>query len=118
MLGKEIVARNFRERDWHPEEGDRILLEERWIVNDWTRIENRWILLEGAERREWTVAHPLYGASDLRRALTEVGFGLVTIFGDLAGAPYDHAARRLVAVARKGATSGEAVDESGGAVVG
>ena len=33
--------------------------------------------------------------------LTARGFSAVEIYGDLAGAPYDHTARRLVALARK-----------------
>lgn len=100
LMGKEILARIFRERDWRERDGA-ILLEERQIVDDWNRIENRWILLQGQNRREFTVSHWLYSAAELSALLTEVGFSTVDVYGDLEGAAYDHRAKRLVTVARK-----------------
>jgi SAM-dependent methyltransferase len=100
MMGKEVLAGMFRERDWL-EQGGTLFLEERKVRRDWSWIENRWIVIQGKSRREFHWSHRLYSASELSDLLSQVGFGEVKIHGDLAGAPYDHTAKRLVAVARK-----------------
>ncbi len=100
MMGKEVLARIFRERDWYEEEGV-LYLEERKISRNWSRIENRWILLRGQERHEFEFSIWIYSAAELTALLHESGFEAVEIYGDLTGAPYDHTARRLVAVARR-----------------
>ena len=100
LMGKEVLARIFTERDWSEQEGV-FLLQERKVSRNWSWMENRWILLQGAERHEFKVSHWLYSASELVTLLLACGFGTVDIFGDLEGAPYDHTAKRLVAVARK-----------------
>jgi SAM-dependent methyltransferase len=100
MMGKEVIARIFRERDWHDEDGT-IWLEERSISKDWSWIDNRWILLRGAKRDEFRVSHRLYSAAELTALLRDCGFQDVHTYGNLAGAPYDHQAERLVVVGHK-----------------
>jgi SAM-dependent methyltransferase len=100
MMGKEVLARIFRERDWSEQDGV-LFLEERKVSKDWSWMENRWIMLRGQERHEFEISHWLYSAAELSAMLKECGFGSVGVYGDLEGAPYDHRARRLVAVAYK-----------------
>ncbi|MFC1601140.1 class I SAM-dependent methyltransferase [Candidatus Sumerlaeota bacterium] len=100
LVGKEWLARVFRKRDWYEKDGV-IMLEERKICRNWSWIENRWIRLEGNKRAESCVAHRVYSAVELSGLLTSCGFGQIEILGSLAGAPYDHEAKRLVIVARK-----------------
>lgn len=100
MMGKEVLARIFQPRDWLEHEGA-FRLEDRRVSNDWSRMENRWILLRGQERFEYQVSHWLYSAAELRAMLTDSGFRSVEVYGDLEGSPYDQAAKQLVAVARK-----------------
>ncbi len=100
MAGKEIVARVFRERDWHEEDGV-ICLEQRSISKDWSWMDNRWILLRGDKRDEFRISHRLYSAAELTALLRDCGFQEVYTHGNLAGAPYDHQAERLVVVAHK-----------------
>jgi SAM-dependent methyltransferase len=99
MVGKEIIARIFRQRDWHEVNG-RLLLEERKVTNDWTWIENRWVIIDGKDRRELRFEHRMYSAGELATLLKQVGFENVRAFGDLNGAPYDQDAKRLIVVAR------------------
>ncbi len=101
MAGKEVVARVFQERGWHEEDGI-ILLEERKVSNSWGWIENRWIIVKDGEKREVKISLRLYSAVELSALLKECGFAGVDVYGDVKGAPYDHTAKRLVAVARKG----------------
>lgn len=100
MMGKEVLARIFTPRNWE-EIDDVILLQERTLAASWRWIENRWILLRGAERHEFRFGHRLYSADELCRLLAEVGFAPTTVYGSLAGVPYDQGATRLVVVAEK-----------------
>jgi SAM-dependent methyltransferase len=102
MAGKEILARQFTPRDWSELDDGTLFLEERSIEQDWSWIHNRWILVKDGQCQEYPLDLRLYGASDLRPALEAAGFSSVRFYGDLNGAPYDHEARRLIAVARKG----------------
>jgi SAM-dependent methyltransferase len=100
MLGKEVLARIFRERDWHEENGV-LILEERKVSKNWSWIENRWIIFADSNRTELNLSHRIYSATELASLLTECGFTHVDAYGDLEGRAYDHLARRLVVVARK-----------------
>jgi SAM-dependent methyltransferase len=100
VMGKEALARVFRQRHWG-EQDAAILLTEAKIASGWTMIDNRWIVLKGQGRKEFRVLHRLYPAAELSALLRECGFSAVEIYGDLAGAPHDHEAERLVAVAHK-----------------
>ncbi len=100
MAGKEIIARIFRERTWDQENGI-IFLEERRITQNWSWIENRWIKFENDSRHEYQLGHRLYSATELSMMLSDSGFCDIEVYGDLAGAPYDHQAKRLVVVAKK-----------------
>ena len=82
MMGKEILARIFRERDWREEDGV-IWLEERKVSKDWTWIDNRWILLRGDKRNEFRISHRLYSAAELAALLKDCGFRSVDIYGTL-----------------------------------
>lgn len=101
MMGREVLARIFRERDWRSTEDGGFVLEERKPSPDWTWMDNRWILVKDGKVKEFHISHRLYGASDLAGLLRECGFGDVRLFGSLEGTPYDHTAKRLVVLAVK-----------------
>ena len=100
IVGKEVIARIFRERDWSDEDGV-LFLEERKVTRDWNWMENRWILIKGEKRQEFHFSHRPYSAVELNSLLQDNGFHTVNVFCDLEGSPYDHKAKRLVAVAKK-----------------
>jgi SAM-dependent methyltransferase len=104
LLGKEIVAGQFRDRYWIEVDGE-LFLEERKVARDWEWLESRWVVVSPGKaevdaRREFRVRHRLYSGAELRAKLLEAGFARVDLYGSFDGAPYDRAARRLVAVAR------------------
>ena len=98
--GKEILARDFLEKDWS-EEGDLLILSEKKIGQNWGRIETRWIVIRGTERIEHRVSVRSYSAVELSSLLTACGFAEVRVYGSLDGTKYDQAAQRLVVVGRK-----------------
>ena len=100
VQGKETLAAIFRERDWH-REGGAIVLEERKVTQDWSWMDNKWILIKNGKIYENTLSHRIYSATELKALLKECGFNKVKVYGDLAGSPYDQNARRLVVVASK-----------------
>jgi ubiquinone/menaquinone biosynthesis C-methylase UbiE len=100
VMGKEVVARIFCERECYELNGA-TYIEERKVTNDWSWMENCWIQMKDNKRQEFRLKHWLYSANKLRKMLKDIGFSLVKIFGNLSGAPYDHTAQRLIAIAQK-----------------
>jgi SAM-dependent methyltransferase len=99
-MGKEILARNFQQRDW-TEAGDLLLLSEKQVTQDWGQIQTRWIAIRGQQRSEHRVAVRSYSAVELSALLSACGFPTVQVYGDLAGSAYDQAAKRLVVIGCK-----------------
>ena len=100
LMGKEVLARIYQPRDWYEIEGT-IVMEERMPSNDWSTLENRWIILKGNKRKEFRFKLRFYSAVELCKLLKHAGFRETDVYGDLAGAPYDRKATRLIVVARK-----------------
>jgi SAM-dependent methyltransferase len=102
MHGKETLAKIFKERDWNENRDDGVIvLHERKVSKNWSWMENRWIMLKGAERIEHELSHRLYAGSEIAALLYDCGFNPVDVYGDLDGNPYDNNARLLVAVGYK-----------------
>lgn len=100
VMGKELIAARFRERTWN-QHGDTIVLEEGRILDGWKRIETRWIMIRGTERRESKLSVRLYSGGELEAVLLKAGFAKVELLGKLSGEPYDRNAERLIAVATR-----------------
>jgi SAM-dependent methyltransferase len=100
MMGKEVLARIFVERDWQEIDGV-LFLEERKVSKNWSWMQNRWILIKDGEKVEYAVDHRLYSGVELANLLKEVGFSKVSIYGNLDGSAYDNQATRMVTVAEK-----------------
>jgi len=71
------------------------------VFPGWGRIRVQWLLVEGERARTFAFEHNLYSGQELAALLERAGFTDVQIFGSLEGTPYDAAATRLVARARK-----------------
>ena len=99
-MGKEILAREFQERDW-AEEDDTLVLLERKPHQNWGRIQTRWIVIKGNQRVEHTVSVRSYSALELSSLFSECGFVNVQVYGDLEGLDYDQGAKRLVVIGTK-----------------
>ena len=100
IMGKEVLARVFCERNWH-EVDNNIVLEERKICKNWSWIDNRWILIKDGKKEEYKICHRIYSAVELAALLNECGFNPIDVYGDLTGETYDHTAKRLILVAHK-----------------
>jgi len=101
LMGREVLARIFRQYDWHEEPDGTLLLEERTLKEDWTWLDMRWIIIRGGERRDHRFRLRLYSGAELKALLADAGFAKINLYGSLSGTPYDHQAERLVVVAQK-----------------
>ena len=100
MLGKEVLARTYRPRDWREQDG-RYLLVESVPEDNWAYIKNRRIVIHDGKAQEFTLRLRLFSAFELTSLMREAGFKTITCFGGLDKSPYDEKAKRLVAVAQK-----------------
>ena len=101
MMGKEVLARIYQRRDWQELPGGGFFLQEREVDQEWTWMQNRWILIQDGDTSEYTIGHRIYDGAGLKMLLLDAGFEAVRLFGSLKGEPYDTDAPRLVAVATK-----------------
>jgi SAM-dependent methyltransferase len=98
--GKESLARIFQKRQWE-QSGEYAVIEEHEVLDDWARVRNHWILLQGSERHDLEFTLRLYSATELKTMLLAAGFTAVQAYGSLDGIPYNHEAKRLIIVATK-----------------
>lgn len=101
LMGKERLAKIFTPRGWHRDPGGAIILEERWVTDDFSWVENQWTIIRKGRTRTYSVEHRLYSAAELKALLRKAGFRRARACGSLDGAPYDDKAERLVVVAVK-----------------
>jgi len=102
IMGREVISRVFREREWRELPDGSVFLEERRAVRNWTRIANRWVLVRpDGSRYESRHELRVFSGQELEMILREAGFATVRIVGSYSGVPYDHLAPRLVAIATK-----------------
>ena len=101
LMGKEILARGFLPTTSEELSDGRLLVQRREVYDDWTRLRNQWILIEGERATSFSFHHTVYSGQELRDRLIDTGFSDIQLFGGLDGSEYGRNARRLVAVARK-----------------
>jgi SAM-dependent methyltransferase len=100
-LGKEVLAPKFQPARAESLEGGRLLVHRAKIVDDWSRIDDEWLFLDGERISKYRIRHWLYSGREIRDLLASVGFADITLYGTFDGAPYDTQAQRLIAVAKK-----------------
>jgi SAM-dependent methyltransferase len=101
VIGKEYLAKVFQPTVSYTAPNGSTLVQRHEIFDDWTRIRNEWMLVDGERVKRFTFHHTVYSAQELKDRLGAAGFGSVAVYGDLEGNEYGTAATRLVAMARK-----------------
>jgi len=100
MAGKEWLARHFEPTRSRTLEDGSLFIDRCQVVDDWTRVENEWILIKDGRARTLRIRLNVYSGQELKDRLLQAGFSRVDLYGSLDGTPYDREAARLVAVAR------------------
>ena len=101
IMGKETVARIFRDADVAPLDDGSFVVQQRDAVNDWCEMDNYWTMVKAGQARTFHIRHWIYSGWELKQMLLAAGFAEVALYGNLSGTPYGPDARRLIAVARK-----------------
>jgi SAM-dependent methyltransferase len=99
-FGKEVAVRDFVESEWFERAGFTVLTEYK-VLDSWTFLHNRWILIKDGKRIEKTFSYRLYSAVEFKSLLLEVGFSKVDIYGEWDARAYDQNAEKLIVAARK-----------------
>jgi SAM-dependent methyltransferase len=102
VIGKERLARNWQDTLVTEFADGSLLLQRPRVLQDWTRVQNEWILVKDGRSRIFRFEHTIYSGRELKDRLTASGFLDVKLYGSLEGDEYGLDARRLVVVARKG----------------
>ena len=100
MLGKEILARIFTPTS-STERSEGLVVHRHRVTDDWSRMDNEWILLQHERPRTFRFAHWIYSAREIEWMFRKAGFAEIRVFGSLAGTPYGPDAERLVVVGTK-----------------
>jgi SAM-dependent methyltransferase len=101
VVGTEVVARIFQARDWQEGPDGSLMLQDRRVSDDWSRMHQRWIVIQKNERHEFRFHHRVYSGQELAALARQAGFDNVKLLGNLAGSPYDVLAQRLVVISKK-----------------
>ena len=96
LAGKETVAAADEPTRCVVGDDDGLLFQRHWPIDDWTRMANHWVLVEGERATHWHFDVAIYSGAELRALLLEVGFDRVELFGNLEGDPYAERPERLV----------------------
>ena len=101
MVSKERLARAFQATTSTELSNGDVLFQRHEIVDDWTRIRNRWTLMRAGDMRTFEFTHRIYSGQEIKDLLALAGLAAACVYGDLDGRPYGFDAQRLIAVARR-----------------
>jgi SAM-dependent methyltransferase len=101
MMGKELLLHQFEATVSRQYEDGAYMINRREIFDDFTRVRNQWILVQGGEAHIFAFHHTIYSGEEIRMLMQIAGFADIRLFGNLDGGPYGPAANRLLAVGRK-----------------
>ena len=101
MVSKERLARDFQATTSRELPNGQILFERHEIVDDWTRVRNRWTLMRASGTRTFEFTHRIYSGQEMKDLLAKAGLAGARVYGDLDGSSYGFDAQRLVAVTRR-----------------
>jgi SAM-dependent methyltransferase len=99
--GKERVARQLQPLLGEIMEDGSLIVQRPVVYEDWTRLRNEWIIIEGEKARTFSFSLFVYSGQELKEMLARSGFVNIKLHGSFDGAPYDAEAQRLIATARK-----------------
>ena len=102
VFGKEILAKSYHPCICEQMDDGSLVFQRVLVKDDWSRIENEWILVKGETAKTRRFELWAYSGRELKELLQEAGFEDIQLFGNLKGDAYGPEAKRLVALAWKG----------------
>lgn len=100
LMNRDWLIKNFRPRNWH-EYPSFFVLEESTMNFARNRVESRWIVLCGAERKEYTLSLRVFTLSELLELFAQAGLKVLGYYGGLRREPWSLEANRLALLAER-----------------
>lgn len=101
VMGKELLAKILQPTTSDILPDGTKLIQRHEIFDDWTRVQNEWILIRKGRAKSFKFHHTIYSGQELRDRMEQIGFTDVKLFGNLDGDEYGPNAQRLIAVGYK-----------------
>jgi SAM-dependent methyltransferase len=101
LMGKEVLAKSYLPVSAATMPDGSMLVEQRNIVNDWTRIKTDWTIIHNRTAERFTLQLNVYSGQELREKMDQAGFSDVKLYGNIDGDSYGAEAKRLIAVGWK-----------------
>lgn len=101
LVGLEYLCRALEPVHLTELDDGRLLIERPVLVDEMTRLENEWLLIEGESVQRAEFSHRVWSGGEMARLLAQHGFEVDGVYGDYAGQPYDLESERMLFVARR-----------------
>ena len=101
LVGLEYLCRSLEPAHVTEYDDGRLLLERPALIDDMTRLDNEWLLIDGDQVLRQHFSHRVWSAGEIRTLLETNGFEVHGIYGDHEGAEYDLESERMIVVAGK-----------------
>lgn len=101
LVGLEYLCRCLEPAHVTEYDDGRLLLERPALIDDMSRLDNEWLLIDGDQVLRQHFSHRVWSAGEIRTLLQTNGFVVHGIYGDHEGAEYDLESERMIVVAGK-----------------
>ena len=101
LVGLEYLCRTLEPVHLTELDDARLLVERPLLVDDLTRLENEWLLIDGDTVKRATFSHRVWSGGELTQLLAQHGFKVIGLYGDYTGQPYDLESERMLFVAQR-----------------
>lgn len=101
LVGLEYLCRALEPVHLSEFEDGRLLIERPVLIDEMTRLENEWLLIEGDTVKRATFTHRVWSGGEMAQLLAMHGFSVIGVYGDYEGSPYDMDAERMLFVAER-----------------
>ena len=100
LQNRDWLIKHLQARDWVERPGFLVLNEHKFNFAR-NRIESRWIVLKGAERKEYTLSLRVFTLAELLELFAQAGLKVLGYYGGLRGEPWSVEANRLALLAER-----------------
>lgn len=101
LVGLEYLCRTLEPVHLTELEDGRLLVERPILVDEMTRLDNEWLLIDGEHVTRQSFSHRVWSGGEMARLLATHGFKVIGVYGDYDGSAFDLEAERMLFVAER-----------------
>ena len=99
LVGLEYLCRNLETAHVTEYDDGRLLLERPNLIENMSRLDNEWLLIDGDQVMRHHFSHRVWSAGEIRGLLEQCNFKVHSIYGSYTGDEYDLEAERMIVIA-------------------